>query len=116
MRGFSWSLISSRTFAEERSAPQYCVLRRVYIGTMRRKVLGPYKDRKERIKAPRLFPGGRPPARADARFTPLGHSSEWPRKEKRRYLLAYVREHPEELRPVLRTSREGRSELRVGAQ
>ncbi len=34
-------------------------------------------------------------------------------REKRRHLLAYLREHPEELRPVSRTSREGRSEVRV---
>ena len=36
-------------------------------------------------------------------------------KEKRRHLLAYLREHPEELRPGLRASSENPTKMRVGA-
>jgi hypothetical protein len=36
--------------------------------------------------------------------------------EKRRYLLAYLREHPEELRPVLRVSRGNLTKTKMGAR
>ena len=36
-------------------------------------------------------------------------------RERRRHLLAYLREHPEELRPVLRASRENPTKMKVGA-
>ena len=36
-------------------------------------------------------------------------------REKRRHLLAYLREHPEELRPVLRASSENPTKIKVGA-
>lgn len=36
-------------------------------------------------------------------------------REKRRHLLAYLREHPEELRPILRASSEGRVRMNVSA-
>ena len=63
-----------------------------------------------------LPPSGRLPAAVDPRST----SNEIPcragrGREKRRHLLGYLRQHPEELRPILRASSENPTKMKVGA-
>ena len=54
---------------------------------------------------PELIPD---PLRSDIPATGRG-------REKRRHLLAYLREHPEELRPVSRVPRETQNQMKVVA-